>query len=795
MHLRRTLLGSAALALTVCLLSALDQRAEGHLLIFKDGFTVQGRVKQEMTGFSDPNGGFFSIPATGKPYWVDDGVRNIYFSPNQLKEADDEAGKKVDLVKFARNGWTNRPPLPQKWEVDDVTPWDDNLERIVKMTVAGKQVECKQRITGLTPDSIKVESERYKWICYIQTKELSGATVKRIVEAQLARDLVKDPEGGTKAKDIEYRVKAYRFLLQANFLDEAADVLNRLVKDHPGQKSNADPLLENLKRLKALQVVDSLMLADKSKLHDEVRRLLGDYSKKELEKILDERTQLKVQAVKEKYATFEEKIKDSKRLLEGFPSIVPPAKVEYYKAAADAILAELNPDTVGRLETFLGQALDYERAVKDKRKPEQSAEEVLAFAMTGWLRGSNSAEKSPKVAQEQWEVRQLLLEYLRSDDATYRKGKLIPALKARGLTVDEAMQFLKFLPPPDAEKDPPLKPKKMQANGAGLVGVQYELQLPPGYHHQRAWPVLIALHHSEEQAAAALARWSALAAQHGYILAAPHWGKGIKTNYSYTAAEHATVLETLRDLRRRFQVDSDRVFLFGGEEGGSMAFDVGLSHPDQFAGVIPMSGMPKYFGIRYWPNGQYLPFYIVTGQNAMGVEAIKPMFKDWTRGHYPSILVEYKGRPGEWFSAEQATIFDWMNRKRRASPQKEVGRVGEEFRTHRTTDTQFYWISTNSVQTNHVNSAAKWNQEMHPATLGAGIYADNTVMIRTTGVGSVTLWFGPKMLDYKQNVQFKVNGSAPLARQVTPSLETLLETLTESGDRQRLYFARVDLKL
>jgi len=45
--------------------------------------------------------------------------------------------------------------------------------------------------------------------------------------------LLKDKDGGTKEKDIEYRVKAYRFLLQADFLDEAAEELKDLVKAHP----------------------------------------------------------------------------------------------------------------------------------------------------------------------------------------------------------------------------------------------------------------------------------------------------------------------------------------------------------------------------------------------------------------------------------------------------------------------------------------------------------------------------------------------------------------------------------
>ena len=105
-----------------------------------------------------------------------------------------------------------------------------------------------------------------------------------------------------------------------------------------------------------------------------------------------------------------------------------------------------------------------------------------------------------------------------------------------------------------------------------------------------------------------------------------------------------------------------------------MAYDVGLSHPDQFAGVIPINGNPKTFPTRYWSNGQYLPFYVVEGERNFGnPKANRTLFKDWVGNHYPAIYVEYKGRGSEWYSAEIESIFDWMSRKKRVHPFKEMG--------------------------------------------------------------------------------------------------------------------------
>src|SRR5262249_55421015 len=144
--------------------------------------------------------------------------------------------------------------------------------------------------------------------------------------------------------------------------------------------------------------------------------------------------------------------------------------------------------------------------------------------------------------------------------------------------------------------------------------------------------------------------------------------------YNFTSDEHAAVLDTLRDLQRRFNVDTDRVFLAGAGQGGDMAFDVGLSHPDVFAGVVTMGAQPRYFANQYAVNRQYLPFYIVAGELASEApKAIRDQLRltSIPRGQ-PIIYVEYKGRGQEWFGGELPTIFDWMNRKKRSMANPEV---------------------------------------------------------------------------------------------------------------------------
>ncbi len=279
------------------------------------------------------------------------------------------------------------------------------------------------------------------------------------------------------------------------------------------------------------------------------------------------------------------------------------------------------------------------------------------------------------------------------------------------------------------------------------------------------------------------------------------------------------MLDTLRDVRRRFQVDSDRVFLFGFLQGADAALDIGMGHPDQFAGVLPMCGSPHYFTAernRYLSNAQYLPFYIVDGdRDGINPKAIRWMFKDWSSGGYPALYVEYKGRGSDWYGAELPRMFDWMMRKHRHHPLREMGRrhtgggVGEEFRTMRECDNRFYWLSTDAIDPRYINDPAKWVRSIPPATMQASIAVGNDlgvkdgqkvakiytqINIQTKGLHRLTLWLAPQMIDFTKPVRIRVNGQTSGSDRVVPTNPTvLMEDFFYNGDRQRLYFNKIEL--
>ena len=119
----------------------------------------------------------------------------------------------------------------------------------------------------------------------------------------------------------------------------------------------------------------------------------------------------------------------------------------------------------------------------------------------------------------------------------------------------------------------------------------------------------------------------------------------------------------LRDACRRFAVDTDRVFLTGYSIGGDAAWDLGLAHPDLWAGVMPIAAESSAICSLYWGNAKTLPFYLVSGELDGGRMARNARDLDrYLKNGFNATVVQYLGRGHEHYSDEQLRLFDWMGR-------------------------------------------------------------------------------------------------------------------------------------
>jgi predicted esterase len=793
-------LGLALVGLIVALIVP-SRTARADMLFFKDGFAVEGRVKREMEVEFDKVAGEAYYMPKGFIY-LDDGARRIFFSQSQVRLVyPKDPPSEERIIRVDTRMQFNPKKLPEFLGVVKAPEWDDKWDRRFQFRSPLRIENVPQHIGLLTPHWARVDSRgNYFWACAYLTREFGPETVRKLLNSHPDFREKKDMPPAQRAS---LRLRKADFFAQAGWFDLAETELDRLLSDIPDQKERVETARKTLVNLRARDRLEDIKRRHLAGQHQLVSKRLADFPTKGVPEAMI----AQVDELKSEYETNERLLKETSRLLDKARREATSAHGRLLAEAAAFIGANLGFENVGRLDAFLGQARQAERLQKKGKKSEVGPEQLLSLAVSGWLMGSASAETSPETAVRLWRGQEMVRKYLRTDDPENRKA-ILQAHKAQSqkdaASLDELIQIIRQLPPIEAEAKLPEKTTERKPDSGS-----YLLRLPPGYRHSRPHPVLIVLHNSgEDSPGDMIERWAEPAAQHGYILVAPQWhGGGLGSDYSYSEREHGVVLGALRDLKRHFNVDEDRVFLFGMGEGGAMAFDVGLGHPDLFAGVLPMAAGPRYHAAVGWRNGQYLPFYVVHGTHGPNGADVRKQFESWVQRGFPMLWVDYKGRGVEWFSGELPNMFDWMRGQRRVFPMRQLGTDGQggmfgnEFCTLRACDNHFYWLSADDIFPNFLNRGDGWKPPRQPATLHARIEReDNWIFVRTSGVKRATLWLGRNgkgkdMIDFDKQVKLTFNLSIPRMVTVKPSIDVLLEDLYQRGDRQQLFFAKIELPL
>ena len=295
--------------------------------------------------------------------------------------------------------------------------------------------------------------------------------------------------------------------------------------------------------------------------------------------------------------------------------------------------------------------------------------------MSGWVAGSEAAVDDLKKAGEPLEAgpRASSSAYLaRPRRPRPRQSARATLQKVEGLDLDAIARLVPRMAPPlrdpDREREKPGVMKIHRVvDDENPVPSEYAVLLPPEYHPNRSYPAVLALHDGRGPKAAI--NWlAAEAARRGYILVAPEYNvPGHPKAYRFTAAEHAAAELSIRDARKRYAIDSDRVFVAGQLAGGEMAWDFGLAHPDLAAGVVAISGFPGKYVYKYRAQAEKVPIYVALGDLAPAArefvfeQFIRPMIEDVIDVTY----VDYMRRGLEELPEEIPCFFDWMDRRKR----------------------------------------------------------------------------------------------------------------------------------
>jgi len=333
--------------------------------------------------------------------------------------------------------------------------------------------------------------------------------------------------------------------------------------------------------------------------------------------------------------------------------------------------------------------------------------------------------------------------------------------------------------------------------------IHYWVQTPPEYDPYRRYPCIVTLNGAATTPLQQIDWWAGgyspeaktrfgQATRHGYIVIAPIWSREHQRAYEFSAREHATVLLPLRDACKRFSIDVDRVFLTGHSMGGTAAWDVGLAHPDLWAGIMPIVATPGRYITQYWENGKYLPMYFVCGEKDMGKWASSD---DWDKYlktiGYDITIVEYLGRGHEAFFDEIQNLFTWMGLHKREFFRKEF-----QVQSLRPWDNFFWWVETADPKEISTILPAEWGENPkpdkppHPAETKASPIAPNGVRVTSGSCGKVRVWLSPELVTFNNSLKVIINNKPQ--RAVQPRIETLLEDVRTRGDRQHPFWAKVE---
>ena len=581
------------------------------------------------------------------------------------------------------------------------TPWDAKGRREFRyVNQYKKPIRMRQAIVSLGP-----RTTGYRGI--------DGFWKGNVATTQVPKEVVLGILGKADRKDLTQRLRIASFLVESRWYAEAKVEVESISRDFPDERSKVDD------RVRAVQdtasrdeLAEIAVLRGARKPKELLARLRGFPSDNVAPDVLaDARDQLRKE---EDALAADRRLGDSLRALEkGFSSAVEkewkPRIAELLKAIEDA------PDAARpRLEPFV------------KADPAASVEARLAMAMSSWVAGPDRTTASLADAQALWKTREALGRYFRAggepgrsqavadleaikyeDDEEAPQAKAEIARRKPGApandkdlkdtlrsvrSLERLTRVVELMPPP--QHDPA---RKSEANPithrvAGDLNpepTEYMVLLPPEYNPLRSYPAIVSLHDGLGPKHA-IDWWAKEAPRRGYIVIAPEYNPpGLPPDYRYTQPEHAAVELALRDARKRYAIDSDRVALHGVMVGGHGALDVAFAHPDLFSCVAVVSGEPAKFVFAYRKHVEHVPLYVAIGDLAPGNRETlfdgfaKPMITDTEDVTY----VEYHNRGLEDLPEEAPAILEWMDRHRRDPAPKRF-----EVSTARPCDARFWGV-------------------------------------------------------------------------------------------------------
>lgn len=653
--------------------------------------------------------------------------------------------------------------------------------RTAKIRDGQKTIDVVQGVVKITPQHLLLRGLTHQWDQGIATTSVPLDQLDAMIRQ------------ATDGKNPDDRMAIARFYLQASYFPQAEEEIRSIIRDFPTLKVRAEKVKKQLHNFQTKRILTELKNRQNVGQDALVQNSLKLLKKR---KNLDLSLKREIELMSDGYEVSKKKIAETKKLLGTMKTKIEGDRPFQTRVGAtvDKIANSLNFESVALLDAF--SKLSVSKNLNTNQK--------VALAISGWCLGSENALTDLKLSLRLWEARKTVVEYLGESDKIQRQ-LLLGRLKAvEGVGPRVVRKMIPYLPMALNSPTATLEKSFVVKFGGNRSEMKYTVKLPPEYRPSRRYPMIVTLRTAERTCEDAVVWWAGRekkpgqAQRLGYIVIAPDYTEGRNEAYKYDMRSHEIVLAAIRDARKRFRVDSDRIFLTGHGSGGDAAFDIGMSHPHLFAGVIPIAAIAEKYCRWYWPNSVDLPFYIVSGELCRdSPHKNARILNSMMRARHDVIYVEYVGRGYESYYEEIHRLFEWMKFQQRKKYPTQF-----EMKLMRPSESEFYWLNAKLDSSDYKDvkdflNGQKKRRGVRARKISVSILPNrDRIRIRSlAGAKSSELWLAPELVDFDRKLRVVVSGNrTAYFNFVTPDIEALLEDFRIRGDREKTFLARIRLR-
>lgn len=769
------------------------------------------KTSHRFEGILDARSGYSTTrvpPESGAScYVIDNGLRRVFFSKYHLVDAVPINAPEIEFPI-----WQDAIKKKVAFGIlNQASAFNEHGHRKINVATKHGPKTFVQGITKITPryielSTLKHDGPKTALTMSVATGAVPVDVVRKLLHNQISRS----------DSPVEYE-SIFGYFLQAQQFGEALKELELIERRFPDRREQVERNRKRVRQAQARQVVREVKDRIDSGQTDIARGLGGDNMNKEgvAQQVLLELQDLLdgIEAADSAVIEAREKVVN---LVKSYQNN-PPTKITAVQGAMlgqflTELESELSPTNVARLDSYLVQAND--AAQKDQEK--------VALAISGWLMGSNNATPNFALAQSMFQVRGLIKDFLVSNDPNQRDGIIAAIRKTEsGNNPRFIANMLAQMKPPEHETavagytgEKPIEfTVTVQGTNAnpGDQNFRVLVHLPIQYDPYRRYPLLLTLPDALMPVQNQLDLFNngylesvggrvGRASRNGVIVAAVQWAKPGQNVCGYTRREHLTVLKAMRACFRKFQVNTDRVFLHGHGQGANLVYDVGLAHPEHFAGLIPVGGVIERFA-KVHARDQNIPLsvYAVVGEGDRATQGANlAIWNKWllSQRYVNLILVEYVGRlANEVFLDDMEPMFEWMQFQRRRLPD----RNGFEFSIEslRPWDNYYWFLELKGFPVQNVVWPQMWRDSKLKALNIEGELKPedqkfNHFVLKPAKAGrSMTLWLSEEYVNFEKEIRISGRGK-DFRQAVTPSVKIMLEDARRRADRLHPFWARLD---